>query len=266
MTQNTESKSSQPPVKYKRKLRNYLIDKRFQLKYTTMIMLLSVLLIAVLGYLLYLQVRATVTENAEATRALSSAAVASEDAAKVSQENSEIIIAQALDDDIFNDPEVMDKFIGDMKAPVDEVKAKAAAMSEQAQKAQVESAEYQKRAKQLPLLLALFGVTFMVFLFLISIYTTHKIAGPMYKIKKLMSEVDGDSLHVAGALRRGDEMWDLFDAFNGMIERLRKHQTVEAKHVEELLDRLDSAKNPDERDRIVKDLRTFKDSMEAALE
>lgn len=266
MTQSTSSQGNKPPVKYKRKLRNYIIDKRFQGKYTAMIMGLSFLLIAVLGYLLYLQVRATVTQNAEATDALREAATASEGAAKVSQENSEIIIAQALDDDIFNDPDVMDKFIADMKAPVDEVKTKAAAMNEQAKKAQAESAEYQKRAEQLPLLLLLFGITFLLFLFLISIYTTHKIAGPLYKIKKLMSEVDGDSLHVAGALRRGDEMWDLFHAFNGMIERLRKHQSDEAKRVEELLDKLASVKDDDKRQEIVKELRSFKDSMETALE
>jgi len=99
-----------------------------------------------------------------------------------------------------------------------------------------------------------------------TIWRTHKIAGPMYKIKKLMSEVDGDSLHIAGALRKGDEMWELFEAFNSMIEKLRKHQSDEAKRVAKLLDKLDKAEDDEERKEIAKELRTFKDQMEAALE
>jgi len=266
MSKTSHSQGTGKPVRYKRKLRNYMIDQRFQLKYTMMIMGLSLVLIAALGGLLYQQVLATVTENAKATEGTATAARASADAAKVSQENSEIIIAQALADDYFQDPEVTKKFVEDMKKPVEDVKAKAEAMDEQARNMEKESAEFKKRARQLPLLLALFGITFMLFLFLISIYTTHKIAGPMYKIKKLMSEVDGDSLHIAGALRKGDEMWELFDAFNSMIEKLRKHQSDEAKRVAKLLDELDKAEGEEKRRAIAKELRTFKDSMEAALE
>lgn len=266
MSKSTQTQGNDQPVRYKRKLRNYLIDRRFQLKYTSMIMLLSLLLIVALGGLLYQQVLATVAENMKATEGMATAARASADAAKVSQENSEIIIAQALADDYFKDPDVTKKFVDDMKRPVEEVKAKSEAMDEQARHMEIESSEFKRRATQLPLLLGLFGLTFLIFLFLISIYMTHKIAGPMYKIKKLMSEVDGDNLHVAGALRSGDEMWELFHAFNGMIERLRKHQSDEAKRVEKLLAKLSKAKDEDERERIVKDLREFKDSMEAALE
>jgi nitrogen fixation/metabolism regulation signal transduction histidine kinase len=266
MSQSTHSPGTDKPVRYKRKLRNYMIDRRFQLKYTMMIMGLSLVLIAALGGLLYQQVLATVDENAKATEGTAAAARASADAAKVSKENSEIIIAQALADDYFQDPEVTKKFVEDMKKPVEDVKAKAVAMDEQARNMEEESGEFRKRARQLPLLLALFGITFLLFLFLISIYTTHKIAGPMYKIKKLMSEVDGDSLHIAGALRRGDEMWELFDAFNSMIERLRKHQSDEARRLARLIDELEKAENDEARKEIAGQLSAFKDQMEAALE
>lgn len=266
MSQSTHSPGTDKPVRYKRKLRNYMIDRRFQLKYTMMIMGLSLVLIAALGGLLYQQVLATVEENAKAAEGTAAAARASADAAKVSKENSEIIIAQALADDYFQDPEVTEKFVEDMKRPVEDVKAKAEAMDEQARNMEKESGEFRKRARQLPLLLALFGITFLLFLFLISIYTTHKIAGPMYKIRKLMSEVDGDSLHIAGALRKGDEMWELFDAFNTMIERLRKHQSDESKRLARLLDELDKAEGSDKRKEIAEELRAFKDQMEAALE
>jgi len=266
MSQSTQGASADQPVRYKRKLRNYLIDKRFQLKYTMMILVLSLVLIVALGGLLYQQVLATVAENAKAAAGTAEAARASADAAKVSKENSEIIITQALADDYFKDDKVFAKFKEDMEEPVNEVKAKAQAMEEQAVKMEKESTVFRNRASHLPWLLALFGVTFLVFLFLISIFVTHKIAGPMYKIRKLMSEVDGDSLHVDGALRPGDEMWDLFMAFNTMIERLRSHQNAEVRKMSELIDELEQAKDDEKRAKIVANLKEFKQNMKSALD
>lgn len=266
MSQSTSSQSSGPPVKYKRKLRNYMIDRRFQLKYTSMIMLLSLLLIVALGTLLYQQVLATVKENARATDMSAEAARASADAAKVSAENSEIIIAQALADDYFKDPDVTKKFIDEMKKPVKDVEEQAAAMELQAQKMDSTREHFQKRATLLPVYLAAFGATFLVFLFLISIFTTHKIAGPMYKLGKLMTGVDGDSLHVDGSLRKGDEMWELFNAFNSMVERLRVHQSSEIERIGNLIDKLKSAKDDSERESLVEELDQIKKAMEQALE
>lgn len=254
------------PVKYKRHLRNYLIDRKFQLKYTAMIMILSLTLIAALGVLLYLQVLTTVNENKTAVAMSADAAKASADAAKVSKENSEIVIAQALSDDYFKNPDVTKKFVADMKKPAEEVEAQAQVMDEQAKRMEVNRKEFEKRARRLPWLLLAFGATFLMFLFLISIFITHKIAGPVYKIGKLMSEVDGDSLHVDGALREGDEMWNLFNAFNSMIERLRKHQSTEAARIGEMLDSLESAKDEESRNKQIGEIRSFREKMLKALD
>ncbi len=265
MNDNLSPDQGGPPVKYKRKLRNYLIDGRFQLKYTTMIMVLSLVLISALGTLLYQQVLATVKENARATDMSAEAARASADAAKVSAENSEIIIAQALADDYFKDPAVTKKFIDEMKKPVEEVDAQARAMESQASKMEKTREEFRKRATLLPIYLAAFGAAFLLFLFLISIYTTHKIAGPMFKIRKLMNAVDGDSLHVDGSLRKGDEMWDLFSSFNSMVERLRSHQVSEIERLETLAKDIESS-DGSRQEQIVKHLREFKDKMQQALQ
>jgi hypothetical protein len=88
----------------------------------------------------------------------------------------------------------------------------------------------------------------------------------MYKIKKLMNEVEGDSLHIDGALRKGDEMWVLFNAFNSMVERLRKHQNLEVKRVGQIIEELEKAKDAEARDKAVGQLRSVKRDMEAALE
>ncbi len=262
----TETNRDGQPVKYKRHLRNYLIDRRFQLKYTSMIMILSLTLIVALGVLLYLQVLATVKENAVAVKMSAEAARVSADAAKVSEENAEIVIAQALSDDYFKNPEITKKFVADMKKPAQEVAAQAQLMDEQARNMEGKSADFEKRAHQLPLLVLAFGLTFLFFLFLLSIFITHRISGPVYKISKLMSEVDGDSLHVDGALRTGDEMWNLFKAFNSMIERLRKHQSTEATRIGELLDALEHAKDGEGRKKLIDEIRGFREKMMKALD
>jgi nitrate/nitrite-specific signal transduction histidine kinase len=265
MSEGTSANTGQQPVKYKRKLRNYLIDRRFQLKYTSMIMVLSLVLIVALGTLLYQQVLATVKENSRATDMSAEAARASADAAKVSAENSEIIIAQALADDYFKDEDITKKFIAEMKKPVEDVESQAAAMEQQARKMEKTREEFERRATLLPVYLGGFGLAFLLFLFLISVYTTHKIAGPMYKLKKLMSGVEGDSLHVVGSLRRGDEMWDLFDSFNSMIERLRAHQAEEIERVEALIDKLEKAGTDEQREEALSDLRDLKKGMQETL-
>ena len=66
------------------------------------------------------------------------------------------------------------------------------------------------------------------------IVVTHKVVGPAYKMKLLFREVAGGKLQLAGRLRKGDELQELFEEFASMVDALRRVQ------VEEISD-LDSA-------------------------
>ncbi len=56
---------------------------------------------------------------------------------------------------------------------------------------------------------------------IISIYMSHKIAGPIYRIKKFMVEAAKGDLSFELRLRKGDELTDLVDEFNLMVKGLR---------------------------------------------
>jgi len=104
-----------------------------------------------------------------------------------------------------------------------------------------------------------------VVLVAIGIVVTHKVVGPIYRMKMLVSKIDGDHLMLQGKLRKGDELQDLFEEVQWMLDRLRDHQGGEIKALSELLDRLRSCTEAN-RAQVVADLEKFRDRMTTALD
>ena len=89
-----------------------------------------------------------------------------------------------------------------------------------------------------------------VFLFILSlfwVYLTHRIAGPVYKLRLLFGKIEGDKLYVAGRLRKGDELQETFQSFADMIGRLQEHREANAKRMADLAEKLrESSENAEE--------------------
>lgn len=100
-------------------------------------------------------------------------------------------------------------------------------MSEDAQAAFIEQGESDKTRTVFVLGGSLLGL--LLLLSLMTIVATHKIAGPAYKMKKLLGDIDGDHLQLWAKLRKGDELVDVFQEFDDMVRRLResRHSDVE---------------------------------------
>jgi nitrogen fixation/metabolism regulation signal transduction histidine kinase len=76
------------------------------------------------------------------------------------------------------------------------------------------------------------GLALMVALIgLFGIYFTHRVAGPIFKMTKLLRQVGAGDLAVEARLRKGDELQDFFGAFAHMVQGLRK---FESEQLEEL--------------------------------
>lgn len=114
-------------------------------------------------------------------------------------------------------------------------------------------------------ILAAVAAIFVVLL-LAGVVVTHKIAGPIYKMKLLMGRIDGDNLSLGGSLRRGDELKDLFDELTAMLGRLRSHQQGEAATLLDLVERLRGAGGDQERSAVVDELVSLQGRMVAAAE
>ena len=77
------------------------------------------------------------------------------------------------------------------------------------------------------------GLALMVVLIgLLGIYFTHKVAGPVYKMKRLLKQVGKGDLHVDARLRKGDELQDFFDASPRWSPSLRSFEAQQLDDVE----------------------------------
>lgn len=75
---------------------------------------------------------------------------------------------------------------------------------------------------------------FVVIIGIISIFISHKIAGPVYRLEDSMKQVASGDLSYKVHLRRGDELEDLQDAFNTMSDSLSKMVKKDREVIERL--------------------------------
>ena len=109
--------------------------------------------------------------------------------------------------------------------------ARAADLETQAKKV----AEQQQ--KLLLLIIAGLGLL-VVFVGVAGIVFTHKVAGPIFKMKRLIRQIGEGKLVLREKLRKGDELQHFFEAFEIMVNDLRARQTAEISKVDKILERL----------------------------
>jgi hypothetical protein len=186
--------------RHNRSVKNYLIDSRFQLKYTSMIVGVTVVISAILGVFIYRESGEVVQESQKVV----------EESKKVSD-----VVKMSIKDDpeYGENPEL------------------AAAFAQSSSESDKKIADQQQALirKQHTMLGSLVGgLSMMVILIgLLGIYFTHKVAGPIYKMKMLLRQVGEGRLVFRGGLRKGDELQSFFEAFQTMVEKLRERQSRE---------------------------------------
>jgi methyl-accepting chemotaxis protein len=205
MSANAETvpQTSAPP---KRRLRNFLLDSRFQLKYTGMVVAATVVVAGVLGYFAYDYSRGQ-TES--------------------------LTVTMAMQPDLH--PEVAADLEGWAEAQDQKV------------------------------LFAILGgiVILALTMGFTGIIVTHKVVGPSYKMRRLLRNVADGHLKVEGRLRKGDELQELFHAFEQMVVKLRERQ---AKEVAQLDLAIEKARNSGASDDALADLVSVRDEMQSQLD
>lgn len=216
---------SAPPVATapaKRRLRNYLLDARFQLKFTGYILLIAITIAAVLGVFLWRNSRELMREAEVAVEARSTAAETSKELSNATLANE---LMEKFDDPVF----------------AEQLKQKSAQIDAQyeAEKNAIvqQRAELVKKQRVIWLILVGCLAAFVVFIALASIVTTHKIVGPLFRIKRMVGEIrDGRLVVPSYPLRAGDELQDVFEAMTAMVSSLRTRQLEDLRRVETLID------------------------------
>jgi len=231
--------TAREPVKqpqYKRSFKNYLIDSRFQLKYTGMILGVAIVISTVLGMFLWQTSGEVVQESQKVV--------------EQSKKVSDVVQMSINDDPVYGgNPDLAQSF--------------HAAAAEQDNKILAQQATL-VRQQHAMLYELVGGLAVMVFLLgVLGILITHRVAGPIYKMKLLLRQVTDGKLKVGARLRKGDELQEFFDVFAQMVESLRDRQ---AREVEELDRAIEIAKAAGMSAASVDKFSSVRDEMKRALD
>lgn len=184
MTAAEAAENGNQPVRYKRRLRNYLLDVGLQLRYTAPIVVVAALLTAGLGYMIY-----------QATR-----------------DTSRII---------------------EMTGLVDPVTA------------ELMRGEFAAKDQKVLFGIIGFGLVLMLSVAAAGILITHKIAGPLFNISRLLERIRQNQLAPPlRKLRKGDELQEFYNVVSDMHMALRDRVEGEVRVLDEIATTLGNARDP----------------------
>jgi len=190
-----------------RKIKNFLLDARFQLKFAAYFVALTLIITALLGAFL---VRTTDSLFSQ----ISASVEARKRAADTSHELGNCTLNNELTRNM-DDPDFAAKL-------ADKSKAIDAAFEAERGAAQKQSEEVQQQQQWT--LYALMGVlvAFIALIALTAIVITHRIVGPLFRIKRMAREVTAGAVRPPTyGLRPSDELQDVFAVFSEMVTQLR---------------------------------------------
>lgn len=192
----------------KRRWRNFLLDTGFQLKLTAYMVVVTLVLSALLGVFLVRAARTLMRETATAVEARSRAAEVSRELSGATLSNE---LLARMDDPAF-------------EASFRE-KARAIDAAYEAERSAIvaQRAELERQQRLTWWVLGGLLAGFTVVVALGTIVVTHRLAGPLLRIRRMVNEVHEGKLRPPKyGLRVGDELTDLFDDTRKMVQRLRE--------------------------------------------
>lgn len=240
-----------PSARDQRSVRNYLIDRRFQLKYTAMLVAIAALLSGALGFVLWktsgeviAQSRAAVAQGKLTVQKGQETVKRGQQVIELSQNLSNAV---RMDVERQGNPDLLKTFEEDTADEESKRKEEQKRLEQEALQLKSWAAELEKQAaaveeKQRSIAL---GLLFVLSLLVIGvglagIVFTHKVAGPIHKMKRLLRQIGGGRLVMHERLRRGDELHDFFATFETMVSDLRKRKEGEVVVLGDALSKLES--------------------------
>jgi len=211
---------------HQRSARNYLLDRNFQLKYAGFLAGTALLISTALGVLVW---ETSAEVIAQGQKTVERGHQVLEQSRRVSQ-----VVAMNIAKEYKDDPELAKTF-GE-EAAKDEQK-----LTDEQRRLERDAAFLARQQKQLFVGLVAILSAMVVALGMLGIVFTHKVAGPIFKMKRLLRQVGEGKLVVRERLRKGDELQHFFEVFETMVGELRKHQEAEIARVDRILEKLSEA-------------------------
>ncbi len=241
---------SSPPDKQdgskKRRWRNFLIEPKFQLKFAAYLVTVALVLAGILGVFLFRNTQALLDEASNSLEARSRAAEASRELSNATLSNE---LIKKMGDPVF----------------VAQLQATSKRIDEryEAERAEivVQRSELVRRQRNMWLAFMAALAGFIVLITLATIVLTHRVAGPLMRIRRMVKDVASGTIRPPPyGLRETDELKDIFDATRGMMHVLRKQNEDDVLVLSHALER---AQQEGVKSEWVEDLRTLEARLKA---
>ncbi|NOZ85837.1 MAG: methyl-accepting chemotaxis protein [Deltaproteobacteria bacterium] len=106
--------------------------------------------------------------------------------------------------------------------------------------------------QRLLIYLGLFILVQALSVILVGVLMTHRIAGPMYRIRRSLMDLAAGHLKEVGRLRKKDELKDLVEPFNELVTSLRDEATRDKDILDETIQALSKLNNEELKEIILK--------------
>jgi methyl-accepting chemotaxis protein len=231
----TASMSSSPTSKrHQRKLRNLLLDRHFQLKYSAYFLGLALFLSASLGVLLW-RVSVELIAQSRESVALGEDIVQRGQALLLESKKVSDVVKMNIVDAYADDPALLEVFQGEANRHDALLENGQTQLQGNTQSLRKQSDTIAREHRFFTIVLISALVVLFVAVGLGGIVVTHRIAGPIFKMKRLLRDLGEGYLRMPTPLRKGDDLQDFFEEFARTVDRLRERKTGELDQLNRIL-------------------------------
>lgn len=226
-----------PSPKPRRRMRNYLLDPRFQLRYAGLLVGVAMAVFGALGVVILQSGRVAADVSNAAVDLAGVAADQAERAQQESQASASLLRLQRLADS-GGDPAVSRAMEAELASVEAQGRAFLRTVQQQREQARLKRLEIERVRRRVVWIVVLAGLALGLSLFAVGIVLSHRIVGPSYRLKQLFWKVSRGDLTFSEKLRGGDELVDLFEAFTSMVASLRAQHAGDLTRLEAALQTL----------------------------
>lgn len=235
----SSSVSPKSTGRQQRKVKNLLLDRRFQLKYAGYLMAITTLLGAGLGLILWVTSEQLLVHSKRAAEQGEQIVQLGREVVGESKKVSAVVRMNIVKDPIYqDDPDLLEAFNAETTKQDRKLDEQSAFLEKQRSNLVERSVELERSYRVMLTSLVVALVLLVLGIGAAGIVVTHKVAGPIFKMRKHLKQVTAGELEVPWGLRKGDELVEFFDAFREMVASLRSARETQLAMLDEVIDTL----------------------------
>ena len=237
---NSGATVSMSPGRGQRRLRNYLLDPHFQLKYSGYLVGIALLVSIGLGVVLWRTSQAVIDQSRHAVKQGEQVVARGRELVDESRKVSLVVQMNIVKDPVYSEnPALLEAFKADTDRQDQRFVMQQKSLEAQARDLKSQSVSIEKQQRTMLITMCVALALLVVLIGLAGIVVTHRVAGPIHKMRRQIREVGEGTLRPPTPLRRGDELVECFAAFDTMVKNLRARQESEIQQIDGVLSGLE---------------------------